>query len=115
MQAKPIPINYVEFNVSDIEQSKTFYGNAFGWEFTDYGPEYCEFRDGVLSGGFTTLGDVRPDGPMIVLYSEQLQELMEKISAAGGTITKDIFQFPGGERFEFTDPDGYQLAVWRKT
>ena len=32
--------------------------------------------------------------------------------AAGGTIVKDIFSFPGGRRFQFTDPDGYELAVW---
>ncbi|WP_376750334.1 VOC family protein, partial [Agrobacterium pusense] len=22
------------------------------------------------------------------------------------------FAFPGGRRFHFTDPDGYELAVW---
>jgi len=31
-------IDYIEMNVADIERSKTFYGKAFGWNFTDYGP-----------------------------------------------------------------------------
>jgi len=114
MQSNPVSINYIEFNVSNIEQSKSFYGNVFGWSFTDYGASYCEFRDGNLSGGFTTQGPVILGGPMIVLNSEALEELIKKVSDAGGKITQEIFQFPGGERFEFKDLDGYQLAVWRK-
>ena len=51
-------IDYIEFNVADIARSKAFYGNAFGWTFTDYGPDYCEFQDGRLTGGFTTLAPV---------------------------------------------------------
>ena len=35
-------IDNIEFNVSDIVRSKDFYGKAFGWRFTDYGPTYCE-------------------------------------------------------------------------
>lgn len=46
-------IDYVEFNVADIAAAKAFYGSAFGWRFTDYGPNYCEFDDGRLKGGFT--------------------------------------------------------------
>lgn len=29
-------------------------------------------------------------------------------------ISKPIFDFPGGRRFHFLDPDGYELAVWSK-
>ena len=47
-------IDNIEFNVSDIARSKAFYGEAFGWTFTDYGPTYTEFSDGRLTGGFTT-------------------------------------------------------------
>ncbi|MBP8940467.1 MAG: VOC family protein, partial [Agrobacterium sp.] len=43
-------IDYVEFNVADIERSKEIYGGAFGWSFKDYGPQYCEFSDGRLTG-----------------------------------------------------------------
>ncbi len=31
-------IDYIEFNVSDIARARQFYGEAFGWTFTDYGP-----------------------------------------------------------------------------
>ena len=106
-------IDYVEFNVRDIARSKQFYGSAFGWTFTDYGPEYCEFADGRLKGGFTTTGAVTSSGgPLVILYADDLKEALERVKAAGGKIAKPPFDFPGGSRFHFTDPDGYELAVW---
>jgi uncharacterized protein len=105
-------INYVEFNVADIDRAKVFYGGAFGWTFTDYGPDYCEFTDGHMTGGFSK-GEVTPlGGPLVVLYGENLDELMTRVKSSGGKVTKSIFDFPGGQRFHFTDPDGYELAIW---
>lgn len=105
-------IDYVEFGVSDIARAKAFYGSAFGWTFTEYGPDYCEFDDGRLKGGFTTQSPVTPGGALIVLFGDDLEGLATKVEAAGGRISKPIFSFPGGRRFHFVDPDGYELAVW---
>ncbi len=108
-------IDYIELNVTDIECSKAFYGEVFGWTFFDYGPDYCEFNDGRMKGGFTTQEPVKLGGPLIVFYHDDLNSVLEKIKSTGAEITKDIFQFPGGERFQFKDPNGYELAVWRTT
>ncbi|MXN49603.1 VOC family protein [Shinella sp. AETb1-6] len=106
-------IDYIEFNVADIARSKAFYGSAFGWTFTDYGPQYCEFQDGRLTGGFTTTAPVRAEGgPLIILFADALEEILVRVEAAGGKVVQPIFDFPGGRRFHFTDPDGYELAVW---
>lgn len=105
-------INYIEFNVSDIAKSKAFYGQAFGWTFTDYGPDYCEFSDGHMKGGFDATQPVTLGGPLVVLYGADLGSILGRIETAGGKITKPIFDFPGGRRFHFTDSDGYELAVW---
>ncbi len=108
-------INYIEFNVANITRSKKFYGKAFDWTFTDYGPNYCEFSDGHMKGGFDADGPVTTGGPLVVLYGSDLPEILGRIEAAGGKIIKPIFEFPGGHRFHFTDPDGYELAVWTET
>ena len=108
-------IDYIEFNVADIARSKDFYGRAFGWRFTDYGPGYCEFTDGQMKGGFDASGPVTPGGPLVVLYGADLADLQDRIEAAGGKIVKPIFEFPGGRRFHFSDPDGYELAVWSES
>ncbi|MGB3814366.1 MAG: VOC family protein [Shinella sp.] len=106
-------IDYIEFNVTDIARSKAFYGGAFGWTFTDYGPQYCEFQDGRLTGGFTTMAPVQASGgPLVILFAVDLEDALTRVETAGGTIVKPIFDFPGGRRFQFTDPDGYELAVW---
>jgi len=105
-------IDYIEFNVGDIARSKAFYGKAFGWSFTDYGPDYCEFTDGTMKGGFDGTGSVTTGGPLVVLYGENLEEFQQSVADAGGKVVKPIFAFPGGRRFHFTDPDGYELAVW---
>lgn len=105
-------IDNIELNVSDIARSKAFYGRAFGWSFVDYGPGYTEFRDGRLAGGLTTDGPVRPGGPLVILYSNDLAASERRVLAAGGAISRATFSFPGGSRFHFTDPDGYELAVW---
>ena len=105
-------INYIEFVVSDMDRTKDFYARAFGWTYTDYGPTYCSFTDGHMEGGFTTEGDVTTGGPLVVLYGSNLPEIQAGIEEAGGMITKPVFGFPGGERFHFSDPDGYELAVW---
>ncbi len=105
-------IDYVEFNVADVARSKKFYGGAFSWSFTDYGPEYCEFQDGRLTGGFAS-GQARgAGGPLVILYANDLMDLQRRIEDAGGRIVKQTYDFPGGRRFHFADPDGYELAVW---
>ncbi len=108
-------INYLELNVADINKSKAFYGKAFGWTFTDYGPDYTEFSDGAMKGGFTTqLPPAPAGGPLVVLLADRLEAARDSVLAAGATINIDIFSFPGGRRFHFKDPDGYELAVWSK-
>ena len=108
-------IDNIEFNVHDIARSKAFYGAVFGWTFTDYGPEYAEFSDGAMKGGFTTLAPPSPDGgPLVILYANQLEATRSSVIAAGGTISREIFPFPGGRRFHFRDVDGYELGVWSK-
>ncbi|MBB3276039.1 MULTISPECIES: VOC family protein [Pseudoxanthomonas] len=104
-------IDYVEFNVASIATAKAFYGKAFGWTFQDYGPDYCEFRDGRLTGGFAH-GEPRPGGALIVIQSDELEASQSAVESAGGRISQPIFAFPGGRRFHFLDRDGYELAVW---
>lgn len=105
-------INYVEFKASDIAQIKEFYHKVFQWEFTDYGPDYTAFSNSGLQGGFEKTTELVTNGCLVVLYNEDLASCKRKVIEAGGHITKDTFSFPGGQRFQFTDPSGNELAVW---
>ena len=108
-------INYVEFPARDLQKTKRFFSDAFGWSFQDYGPEYTAFSGAGINGGFfqsEQCSSARQGAALIVLYSENLEETLAHIGSAGGTIVKPVFDFPGGRRFHFTEPSGNELAVW---
>ena len=108
-------IDYVELPADDFDAVQRFYEAAFGWTFTDYGPEYRAFADGKLDGGFrkaTVTATSATGSALIILYAADLEATRDKVVASGGTIAVDIFSFPGGRRFQFLDPHGNELAVW---
>ena len=106
-------IDYIEIAVTDIDAAKAFYAAAFGWSLVDYGPEYAGIQvDGKEVGGLRRDSEVRAGGPLVILYSEDLEGSVEAVTAAGGTIVAPIYAFPGGRRFHFADPAGNELAVW---
>jgi predicted enzyme related to lactoylglutathione lyase len=106
-------IDYIELAVTDLAAAKQFYGAAFGWRFTDYGPGYAGIQgEGREPGGFREEEAVQPGGPLVVLYSTDLDATLKAVRAAGGRIVKEPFSFPGGRRFHFADPSGNELAVW---
>jgi len=105
-------IDYIEFTAPDLTAVKKFYGEAFDWKFQDWGDEYAGFSDGHVDGGFARGAAKSGHGPLVILYSTNLEEIQQKVRAAGGTIVKDTFSFPGGRRFLFADPAGNELAIW---
>ncbi len=108
-------IDYIEFPAADFDAIQAFYESAFDWRFTDYGPEYRAFTDGRLDGGFRKAeqkSTTANGSDMVILYADNLESTRDKVSSSGGTITEDIFSFPGGRRFQFADPNGNELAVW---
>ena len=102
-------LDYLELPGGDLAATKSFYADAFGWQFIDYGPTYAAFNEG-LDGGFQS--EEAADKPLPVLYAHDLESMVDKVTGAGGTILKPIFAFPGGRRFHFRDPAGNELAVW---
>ena len=105
-------IDYIEFATTDIEASKAFFSEAFGWSFVDYGPGYAAFHDGRLDGGFFKADEVAPGTTLCVLYALDLEASEAKVVAAGGEVVREAFSFPGGRRFHFKEPGGNILALW---
>ncbi len=108
-------INYLEYASLDLSATKSFFRDVFGWSFTDYGPDYTAFSLHNLDGGFYTAKQVKTadaGAPLTVFYSDDLEQTLQKIQHAGGDVTLDIFDFPGGRRFHFKEPGGNEMAVW---
>jgi uncharacterized protein len=107
-------INYIEFEVTDMIRSQRFYESAFAWKFNDYGPGYAGIQKhgGGEVGGLRLAAERAASGPLVILYSSNLDGSLEAVRAAGGEVTQQPFEFPGGRRFHFKDPSGNELAVW---
>lgn len=109
-------MDYIEFPATNVAATKSFYHDVFGWDFKDWGPDYISFHDGRIAGGFTTGGQVagggKSAGVLVVLYSKNLEDTYNKVKGAGGRIVRETFEFPGGRRFHFADPNGNELGVW---
>lgn len=108
-------IDYVEIGVGALPAAREFYAAAFGWTFQDYGPDYTGIR--AVSGrgevgGLTPHRPTSRGGPLVLLYSDDLDASVDSVRAAGGVVTEGPYDFPGGRRFHFTDPDGTELGVW---
>ncbi len=112
MKQTNLQIDYIEFKSNDLHKTKAFYIEVFGWKFTDYGDGYAAFTDGSLDGGFELSDQPITNGALIVLYHKDLPAIKDAVIKAGGTISVDIFSFPGGQRFQFLDPSGNELAIW---
>lgn len=102
-------LNYIELDADDAAQSASFYSHPFGWAFVPFGPTYSASADQATNLGLQADGTAGP--PLPVIEVEDLEGALARVETAGCTIVQPIFAFPGGRRFEFTDPAGNRLAV----
>ena len=104
-------LNYVEFPVRDIGAAKAFYEAAFGWSMTAFGPTYAATLTGDTDIGLQGDPAESTKAPLPVIEVDDLEAALEAVKAAGGTIVRPIFAFPGGRRFQFLDPSGNEVAA----
>jgi predicted enzyme related to lactoylglutathione lyase len=48
----------------------------------------------------------------VLLWSDDLDATAAAVESAGGRVVDQPYEFPGGRRFRFADPDGNELGVW---
>ena len=111
-------IDYIELGAPRLEATKQFFAQVFGWRFNDYGPTYSGIQspDGGREVGGLDAGSVpSAGGPLVLLYSADLDATLAAITAAGGEITNGPYAFPGGRRAHFRDVSGNELGVWSET
>ena len=106
-------IDYVELpSATAHELTRAFYAKAFGWTFTEYGPEYSATTTGDVDVGLNGQPAEALSAPLPVIRVSDLEAAFDAVIGANGVIARPIFSFPGGRRFHFIDPGGSELAVW---
>ncbi len=110
-------LDHVELKVTDLDRARRSYAEAFGWRSTDHGPGYAGIRDSADDaapevGGLRLDEEVRAGGPLVLLYSADLDASVAAVTGAGGRVVTGPYEFPGGRRSTVTDPSGNELGVW---
>lgn len=110
-------INYLEFPAKNLKATEQFFFRTFSWKFEFYGQDYMSFSmaGAGLDGGFfksDQKSTSKNGSALMVIFSDDLEATKQVVIKNDGKIVKDIFSFPGGRRFHFTEPSGNELAVW---
>ena len=104
-------IDYVEFPSANRATTSAFFRAAFGWGITSYGPDYDGIENAGIDGGIDqSQGKVA--ATMAVIRTDDLDGAERRVIAAGGSITRAQYDFPGGRRFHFREPGGNEMAVY---
>jgi uncharacterized protein len=120
------PVVHFEFPGEDMNRMKKFYETAFGWKMHQMGPEMGDYvvvhaaetdennmvkNPGQINGGFYKKAPDK-NSPSVVIAVEDLGAAMEKVKAAGGTITDGPTDIPGvGLYSGFMDTEGNKVAM----
>lgn len=103
----------VELSSSDAAASAAFMTEVFRHENTWYGDSYVDVHVGDgFTVAFETTNAEAPPPPLAIFQVEDLDRALEAVTAAGGIVTVQPFDFPGGRRFQFREPGGNELAAW---
>ena len=108
-------IDLIEFpsrSPEELKATTTFFSTVFGWTYKEYGGSYSDTQDSGVSSGFNAVDSGRQSAPLAVVYVANLEATKQSVLDAGGKILQDIYEFPGGRRFHFTDPSNNELAAW---
>ena len=104
-------LNYVELPVREIGPARGFYERVFGWSLAEFGPTYAATVTGDTDIGLQADASEATRAPLPVIEVDDLEATLAAVTAAGGTITRPIFAFPGGRRFHFLDPSDNEMAA----
>jgi predicted enzyme related to lactoylglutathione lyase len=105
---------------SDVERSRRFYREVFGWESEDPNPEFGGYfnftHHGVrTAGAMGDMGDMAANNTWkIYLASDDIEGTLRAITAAGGQVTSPAMPVADlGTQALFMDPGGAGLGVWQ--
>ncbi len=108
-------LDYLELPSRDAVTTRGFFERAFGWSYADFGGSYAEIREAGLLFGVNSDGADKSTAPIPVIRAADLAQAERDVVAAGGVITREAYDFPGGRRFYFREPGGAELAVYVTT
>lgn len=126
--SKMNPVIHFEMPAEDKKRMAEFYTKVFGWQMQFLGPEMGEYvvvsttetdansrpKDpGAINGGFyQKTDDPNTHHPSVVIAVDDINETIQNIEKAGGTVFTGSTEIPGiGLYASFKDTDGNRVSV----
>jgi uncharacterized protein len=110
------PVTWFEVHSPDTARAKAFYGEVFGWTFSDAAPDYALVGMGdkaPIGGGVAPLIDGQPPMAIICVQVADVAATCTKVSEQGGKVLTPPEKMPDGLTFAYVaDPDFGVLGVW---
>ena len=117
---------HFEIPFDDAERAKTFYSEVFDWGMQDM-PEmdyivartaetdenYMVKEPGAINGGMYKRSEGLAKSPVLVINVDSIDEHLEKITAAGGKITREKTEVGDmGLYAQAEDTEGNIIGIW---
>ncbi|MEJ7737588.1 MAG: VOC family protein [Chitinophagaceae bacterium] len=123
-------VQHFEIPADDISRAKKFYETSFGWNIIEFPmPDMKYFgihtgpvdennmwkEPGFINGGMFQKGPQVPlTSPTITATVEDIDETLEKIKAAGGSVVADKMEIGGMGLYAYVkDTEGNVIGVWQ--
>lgn len=114
-----VPFVFCDVRSRDVERSRAFYSNLFGWQVADVdaGGKTIPFLTdgGAPWGGFTELGPADERQPAWVPYVPvaDVDKAAAEAVELGATIVRPRMELPQGSLVAITEPGGATLCLWQ--
>ncbi len=111
---------WADLFTSDVETSRRFYGELFGWEAgeaqAEFGGYFLFTREGIpVAGAMGDMGDVKAtDAWKVYLATDDIARVVEATEAGGGQVVYPAMQVGDlGTQALLVDPTGAHLGAWQ--
>jgi uncharacterized protein len=110
-------ISHVEIPSTDIDKTKNFLNNLFGWEFKPFGNSYLLFNNhkGIMVGVRKVDRISKGENTVFHITVENIDEVLKKSVELGGSIKRGKTVIPAmGWYALFFDPDGNTIGLYQR-
>jgi predicted enzyme related to lactoylglutathione lyase len=113
---RPAGISYPHLPSADPSGSAAFYRQVFGWKIGD-NPAHPSFEDGtghVIGAWVSDRRAANDSGVLPYVYVDNVDEVLGRVTAAGGSIVKPRYDEGDLKVATFSDPFGTVMGVWQR-
>lgn len=114
--AQPL-IAHVEIPSTDLDKSKDFFKDVFGWDFKPFGNGYLLYNNhqGIMAGLRQVESVCKGDTTVFHVNVEDIEEIIKKAKESGGSVKTEKTTIPAmGWYALIRDIDGNTIGLYQK-